>query len=118
MAGLQQSEIFNDEQMLQLQYDCDQFIRAYFQIPWHTESNYIHILKSGKPYRFLKIYGILYIFSNDGMEAYMGQLRSFCICRTNKKGVAMTESVGRYISRDNTRKMEELGIENLEVIDD
>ena len=115
LAGLQQQEIFTDEQMLQLQYDCDQFVRAYFQIPWHTESNYIHILKSGKPYRFLKIYGNLYIFSNDGMEAYMGQLRSFCIKRTNKKGISMTESVARYISRENVRKIEELGHVDLEV---
>jgi len=102
--------------MLNLQFDIDQFIRAYFQIPWHKESNYIHILKSGKPFRFLKIYGILCIFSNDGLEAYMGQLRSFCLKRTNKKGVSMTESVGRYFCRENTRNIEELGTENLEVI--
>jgi len=116
MLGFKHEEIFSDEQMLHLQYDCDQFIRAYFQIPWHTESNYIHILKSGKPFRFLKIYGILCIFSNDGLEAYMGQLRSFCIKRTNKKGISMTQTVGRYISRENTRKLEELGHESLEVI--
>jgi len=115
LAGLKQQTEFTDEQMVNLQFDVDQFCRAYFQIPWHTESNYIHILKSGKPYRFLKIYGILYFFSNDGMEAYMGQLRSFCHCRTNKKIGSMTESVARYISRDNTRKLEEMGHENLEV---
>jgi hypothetical protein len=116
LAGLKQQTEFTDEQMINMQFDVDQFCRAYFQIPWHTESNYIHILKSGKPFRFLKIYGILYIFSNDGLEAYMGQLRSFCHHRTNKKPGLMTETVGRFICRENVRKVEEMGHENLEVI--
>ena len=115
-------EDFTDDEINKFSDMCDDFFRD-----WVTEfgrdgiTNYIHAIGAGHLTYFLRRYGNLYRYSNQGWEGYNGAAKWFFFHRTQRGGYAgkpgvptsKAEPIGLWIQRkmfwESNRTLEENG---------
>ena len=82
-----QEEDFGDEEIEEFQDLIDEWFFQYvemFGLPWAM--NYMHLLGAGHLYHYLKTWGNLYRYQQQGWEMKNGNIAAFMNRRTQKRG--------------------------------
>jgi hypothetical protein len=76
-----------DDEMEQFQDNADNFFHSWVDVFGRDGvTNYIHLLGSGHMLYFLKQYGCLYLYSQQGWESLMGKVQAILHLNTQRGG--------------------------------
>ena len=77
----------SEEEVEEFQDNCDVFFHLWVEIfGMEGVTNYIHLIGSGHMQYFLRKYGCLYLYSQQGWEALMGKVQAVLHLNTQRGG--------------------------------